>query len=123
MSEIINKCGGETCKKNSKEVNRYPALYEKVIKIMWVKTQIAKCKKVYLQKCITKVILSFPFTSFFFSFLFSSSSRKKIFHVIRLDLCFTSSFKTNIMKCILYSHNNDAVRQIFPVHTFVLICF
>ena len=29
MSEIINKCGSETCKKNSKEVNRYPALYEK----------------------------------------------------------------------------------------------
>ena len=29
MSEIINTCGGETCKKNSKEVNRYPTLYEK----------------------------------------------------------------------------------------------
>ena len=29
MSEIINKFGSETCKKNSKEVNRYPALYEK----------------------------------------------------------------------------------------------
>ena len=123
MSEIINKFGSETCKKNSKEVNRYPALMKKAINIMWVNTQIAKCKKVYLRKCITKVILSFPFTSFFFSFLFSSSSRKKIFHIIRLDLCFTSSFKTDIMKCISYSHKNDAVRQIFPVHTFVFICF
>ena len=46
MSEIINKFGSETCKKNSKEVNRYPALMKKAINIMWVKTQIAKCKKV-----------------------------------------------------------------------------
>ena len=81
MGEIINKCGSETFKKNSKEVNRYPALMKKAINIMWVKTQIAKCKKVYLQKYITKVILSFPFTSFFFSSLFSSSSKKKRYFI------------------------------------------
>ena len=90
---------------------------KKVIKIMWVKTQIAKCKKVYLHYCLFLLLHSFSVLCF------CLLRKKEIFHIIRLDLCFTSSFKTNIRKYILYSHKNGAVRQRFPVHPFVLICF
>ena len=47
MSEIINKCGGETLKKTAKKWIDVLLYMKKVIKIMWVKTQIVKCKKVY----------------------------------------------------------------------------
>ena len=49
---------------------------------MWVKTQIAERKKLYLQECITKSILSFHFILFqFFVVVFLE---KKMIHIIQL---------------------------------------
>ena len=78
MSEIINTCGGETCKKNSKEVNRYPTLYEKSHKNYVGKN--ANCKmykgvspKIYHE---SNMVFSFYFILFqFFVFVFFEKKR------------------------------------------------
>ena len=70
-----------------------------------------------------KPILSFSFCLLFFSSLLCSSLKKEINILYYSSCILLCILETNIMKCILYNHQNDAMELRFLLDTFVRIFF